>query len=90
MVIDVSQHSLTPERFKGLASTALQKRGWTIIATESERVVGRLLKQDQEFRAEIRLRAPYIQFNYIRGYEQKSIGWLENLRKDLQQLLRNS
>lgn len=82
VTIDTSGKKVTPEVFKTAASKALLRRGWKIITTENNRLVGTLTK-DKPYRAVVEFSAPLIVISYEKEYGSPRQNWLLNIRKDL-------
>lgn len=82
-LLDISQQPLTREQLQQAAVAALLKRGWSVIATEADRVVGSHSKHDIEHRVEIRIQPPNARIAYLRGYEYVKPTWLKNLKQDM-------
>ena len=72
-----------PEVVRQAAKKALEHRRWRIMASETDREVGKLLKKLDEYRVEIRfLDNNQVRITFLRAFEGKT-GWLENLQEDL-------
>jgi len=82
-LLDISQEPLTHEQLQQAAAAALLKRGWSVIVTEPDRVVGSHSKHDIEHRVEIRVQPPSVRIAYLRGYEHIKTSWLKNLKQDM-------
>jgi len=82
-LLDISQQPLTREQLQQAAAAALLKRGWSVIVSEPDRVVGSHSKHDIEHRVEIRIQPPTVRIAYLRGYEYVKPTWLKNLKQDM-------
>jgi hypothetical protein len=85
ILIDIVDRQITPESFKSAATKALAARGWNITSSTTDQIDASLIK-DREYRVRIVYRqAAIIKIAFVQGYGARSQGWLQNLKKDMEQ-----
>lgn len=88
VTMDTRQYNTSPEALRQAARRVLQRRGWNIIASESDREVGSYLRNQLEYRVEIRFLPNATRIAFLNGYHSMIVNYLRNLEYDLQDELR--
>jgi len=84
VMVDVEKYHATPVALQRAAKVAFLQRGWTLIKTEPQRIIGSYTKKDMEYRTEILfLPNQAVRIAFLNGYHDTRPNYLRNLEKDM-------
>jgi hypothetical protein len=84
VMVDVEKFHATPAALLRAAKVAFLQRGWTLVRSDPQKVIGSYTKNDMEYRAEIfMIPNQAVRIAFLNGYHDTRPNYLRNLEKDM-------